>query len=299
MFHHALNWFLKRTHDPAQVSKLIKLVSDYPNWLGRAEKSIKVDTHYGFAINCDYTDYIGETIAQTGQWEPLVSRTIVACLALGETAIDVGANIGYDTLLMSKAVGADGFVLSFEPEPTNLRRLYANLWMNAVGNVAVQNIALSDAMGWGRLAPAGAGNFGHAHMRPLDGGARAVRIMTARLDSLLHLKEEEHIGLVKLDIEGFEYKALLGMRGVLRNVNHVIAEVDPEFLRQCGNSPAELFGLMSEYGFSSYCADPESDGRWRAGDSTYRPGKAFTSGNVPFDALFLRHASSAVKALIE
>ncbi len=279
--------------------RLVKLVDDYPNWLGGATRDVTVNTLYGFPICCDRTDYIGRTIIQTGQWEPLVSRTIAACLGKGEMAIDVGANIGYDTLLMSRMVGASGFVLSFEPDPANLRRLYANLWMNSVVNVAVQNIALSDAIGWGRLAPGGTGNFGHSHMRPVDGDADAVRIMTARLDALLQLENGARVGLVKLDIEGFEYKALLGMRGLLRDVNHVIVEVDHEFLRQCGSSAAELFDLMSEYGFSSYCADPESNGRWRASDFTYRPEKTFSSGHRPFDALFLRDATLPVSALIE
>src|SRR5262245_52722108 len=299
MLHLAFNWLLRRNRDRSHVSRLVRLVQNYPNWLKGVDREVVVNTHHGFPLRCDRGDYIGQIIIETGEWEPLVSRTISAAIDQGDVAIDIGANIGYDTLLMSRATGDRGLVLSFEPDPSNLRMLYDNLRLNAVRNVAVQNMALSDVTGWVELAADFSGNVGQAHLRPTAVSRNTRRIMAVRLDSLIQLVDGENIALVKLDIEGFEYKALRGMGDLLSRVRYVITEVDNEFLRECGSSAKQLFELMAQNGFSACCADPESSELWRKSGSDYRPKKTFTSGHAPFDVLFWRELGPKVRALIE
>src|SRR5205085_1712242 len=111
---------------------------------GRVDDEVLVPTDFGFSIYCSRRSGIGQTLITEGRWEGLLSRTILACLRPGDFAIDVGANIGYDTLLMSSAVGPDGLVLAFEPEPCNLALLLKNVARAPYPNIVVQSLALSD-----------------------------------------------------------------------------------------------------------------------------------------------------------
>lgn len=141
---------LKREMAHEKSIALVNFVNSHPNWFQSVDRRILVQTKFGFPIWCDRWDVIGQTIIATGQWEELVSRTILACLKPGDVGIDIGANMGYDTMLMSTAVGENGSVLAFEPDLQNLVALLQNIRHLEHDNVIVQSLALSDESG---LAP--------------------------------------------------------------------------------------------------------------------------------------------------
>ena len=74
-------------------------------------------TYFGARIYCDPRDLIQRMILHFGVWEPDVSRVIEQSLAPGDVFVDIGANIGYDTLLASSCVGPTGRVVSIEASP--------------------------------------------------------------------------------------------------------------------------------------------------------------------------------------
>ena len=291
-----MNTLLRSTTQRSKLQRWVRQIDNYPNWLGASERELLVETRHGFSIWCDRSDYIGRTIIDSGEWEPLVSRTIQACLQPGDLAIDVGANIGYDTLLMSTSVGQTGQVLSFEPNIDNLGRLIRNLQQSKASNVCVQSTALADSAGWGDMSLDG--EYGHANLRNDGGSKRTQKILTLDLDTLLSLDPARRIQLVKMDVEGFEYRVLQGMKGWLKRVDNVICEVQLQFLERCGASAQELFELMHAQGFSSWCAEAESNGSWVAGDHRFRPAKTYTSGMVGFDVLFSRGLTPPLRALV-
>lgn len=291
-----MNRLLRSTTQREKLQRWIRYIDNYPNWLGAASREVLVETRHEFSIWCDRSDYIGRTIIDSGEWEPLISRTIQACLRPGDLAIDVGANIGYDTLLMSTAVGTSGQVLAFEPNLDNLGRLIRNLQQSRVNNVCVQSTALSDRPGWGDMSLDG--EFGHANLRNDGQSKRTQKILTLDLDALLHLESGRRIQLVKMDVEGFEYKVLQGMKRWLAQVDNIICEVQLQFLERCGASAQALFELMLAHGFIAWCADPESDGKWVPGDEHFRPAKTFTSGMIGFDVLFCRNPTPQLRALM-
>src|SRR5207249_2412898 len=79
-----------------------------------------------------------------GMWEPHISRWIDERLSPGDTFIDVGANIGYYSLLAARRVGPTGSVVAIEPSPKTFRALEANLAQNRLKNVRTVNAAVSD-----------------------------------------------------------------------------------------------------------------------------------------------------------
>ena len=297
MFHvRVFNKLLRSTTQHDKLKKWVKYIDNYPNWLGQADREFLVKTLHGFDIYCDREDYIGRTLIETGEWEPLVSRSIGACLCGGDLAIDVGANIGYDSLLMSGAVGEHGQVLAFEPNMDNLFRLLHNIKVNKRTNICVQSIALSEDRGWGAISLDG--EYGHANLRNDGSSKRTQKILTLDLDRLLTVDNGQRIQLVKMDVEGFEHKVLLGMKSWLPRVDNVICEIQPHFLERCGSSAQHLFDLMRSHGFHSYCADMESNGKWVLGDHTFRPQKVNKAGLFGFDTLFCRSVKPALRELI-
>ena len=88
---------------------------------------------------------ISERIFKDGYWEPFETSILISSLREGHSFLDVGANIGYFTILAARLVGPGGFVYSFEPEPVNFRLMSKSLSQNKLSNqVKAMRIALSN-----------------------------------------------------------------------------------------------------------------------------------------------------------
>lgn len=140
-----------------------------------------------------------------GTYEPHIQRRIARDLRGGATFYDLGANVGFYSLLASQFVGV-GKVFAFEPLPDNVNYLRRHLVLNSVSNVTVLEVAISDQESLASFKTERTGAMGR-----LDGaGELSVRMTT--LDCLLDSKEIEPPDYIKMDIEGAEFKALLGAR---------------------------------------------------------------------------------------
>jgi FkbM family methyltransferase len=179
-----ISYLLRSNISRERKTAIINLVNCHPNWLYHVDKKISIDTNFGFKIWCDRWDVIGQTIIATGQWEGLLSRTITAALRPGDVAIDIGANIGYDTMLMSQAVGPTGSVHAFEPDLKNLTELIKNIANLDYNNVTIQSLALSDDIGMAKITVADQYNRGVSNLRPNEKGP-SQPIFATRLDRLL------------------------------------------------------------------------------------------------------------------
>jgi len=286
---------IERTAPGSIAARLSKAALDYPNWLASVRRNFLVPTRYGFSIWCDRAEHIGQHLIRDGQWEGLLSRTILACLEPGQVCIDIGANIGYDSMLMSRAVGTSGRVLAFEPDLKNLRSLLINLDLLPESNVITFGVALGDDWSSANIALANDLNRGQSNLRPDARGAYQP-ILIARLDDLVPANVFPSISLVKIDVEGFEYKVIRGMDRVIQRVNTVICEVVPSYLKQCGASAEMLFAKMNQSGFTSFCAPPGCDKRWIPSGSRF-PIAGQQAGQ--FDALFVRRMTPALESLVQ
>jgi FkbM family methyltransferase len=83
-------------------------------------------------------------ILHFGTWEPNITHVISGILQEGDVFVDVGANIGYHSLLGSKLVGSTGSVVAIEPVPDTFAMLLDNLRLNSCSNVRAVNVAVSD-----------------------------------------------------------------------------------------------------------------------------------------------------------
>lgn len=183
----------------------------------------------------------------------------IAQLKEGDVFIDVGANIGYYSILAGKRVGASGLVLAFEPSIRESARLVENLRLNHCGNVVFVSVALGSAPRISELhiAPThtGLNTFQvAASSAPAFSGAVTQRVLVPCFDHLVPpMLGERQVRLLKIDVEGAEMDVLLGMKDSLRRglFERILVEITPSFLEKFGHSKAALYELLESSGYSA------------------------------------------------
>jgi FkbM family methyltransferase len=176
-----------------------------------------------------------------GIYEPSLIRLIYTLLRPGEVAIDAGANIGYVTLHLSRAVGPTGAVHSFEPLPGNVQRIGDSMRDNACANVSVHAKAIGETKGTVNFY-AFSDEYGSWHalgsLRPLRRKHQIVTCDVVRLDDAI----QGPVRLIKIDVEGAEVGALLGAQRIIREHRpHIIVENNPQALAAFGHTVADIY----------------------------------------------------------
>lgn len=168
----------------------------------------------------------------------------------GGMYVDVGANFGWYTCLLSKFAGSAGQVFSVEPDSSNLELLRQNVAQNSLTNVTILPCAVSKEDGFLQLHKAPPTNPGmHSFVAqshtPERSGDQRIEMKT--LDGLLS-QTSGAINLLKMDIEGFEVNALLGARATLQRCKHLLIEYSPRFLKAGNQDVADFFSSIRDAG---------------------------------------------------
>lgn len=176
----------------------------------------------------------------------------------GMTVLEIGANIGFFTLLFSRLAGGAGRVISFEPDPGNFRLLEKNIEANACGNVVCVRKAVSDKTGAARLFRSEEHHGDHRIFDSSDGRG-SVEIEAAAIDDFLPAGAA--VDFIKLDVQGAEYAALLGMERTILTSGKLVmlCEFSPGLLIKAGAGPGEMLKKLAGYGFSLKYLDEETD----------------------------------------
>jgi FkbM family methyltransferase len=168
-----------------------------------------------------------------GMYEPMVVEIIAKTVKPGWVCADVGAFIGYYTLLLAKSVGATGKVIAFEPFPSNFQILCENIALNGYQNVVLENKAVMDK--------SQTVNFRSTVTKGLDHG---VSVMTGfgmyhavSLDDYWG-NRTDRLNFVKIDVEGAEAAVLKGMERVMRRDRPILLVELHAFDQQGENHPA-------------------------------------------------------------
>ena len=191
-----------------------------------------------------------------GGLEALTTEMFKKVVQEGDFVVDLGANIGYYTLLAARLVGRKGKVYAFEPEPINYRLLLKNIELNGYDNIVAMQKAVSNVAGKIRLFLDNKATGAHTIYQSDDGG-KFIEVESVTLDGFL--KEENHpINVIKMDIEGAEMAAFSGMDKVIRDNENLkmFVEFYPLTIRRAGNSPQEFARkLLEDYCFSVLAMD--------------------------------------------
>lgn len=229
-----------------------KVVGDYRN---EAPLLIDLGQYKQFVLPQD--ESIGKTIAEHHIWEPHVTSVMRNILQPGMTMIDMGANIGYFTLLASHQLGPAGRVIAFEPNHLNCNLIYMSSLINGFENIDIFPVAVGDG-------------YTPFVLDLQDGSNGAVSTEVSTSTSSIHLKEGlgdgvnhsyllhrkltctvllDHvladlpqIDVIKMDIEGSEYRALCGMKQLIQQHRPIIfSEFAPASLQGVSHVSGETY----------------------------------------------------------
>ena len=209
---------------------------------------IEVD---GLTIHYDASDPHFPLMLSRGEYESQTTAAIASVLAPGMTFLDLGAHVGYFTLLAARAVGPRGRVYAFEPEPRNYALLAKNVAANGFGQVTTVNkAAFSECCS---LALFHESRSASVYLRDADAAApRTTEAVT--MDAFFGELGWPAIDLIKMDIEGAESAALQGMRELSRRNPRLrlVVEFNLECLDAAGVEPDAFFDALTSCGFSRF-----------------------------------------------
>lgn len=227
-----------------------------------------------------------------GTWEPRLARALRRLLKSGDTCADVGANVGWYTLLLSALVGPGGRVFSFEPDPRAFAHLVENLSLNpGAQNVLLEPAAVGATVGEARLYLGDSDLYSSLFVK----SERTVHVAPrVTLDNYLFDRGVGNLEFVKCDAEGAELEVFRGAKATLGRDRPPILqlEVNPETAGAAGFHPRELLDWLAEaYGYHFYAVN-------RMGWLVHKPVEAVA--DTLSDVLALvpeRHGDRLVQAL--
>jgi FkbM family methyltransferase len=229
----------------------------------RQAKWVSTDVLGRFTMWLNLSDRYVSSGCLHDDWEPSETKFMASRLGAGDVVLDVGANIGWFSLVAARAIGKRGTVHAFEPRPDTVAMLKRTIADNDLREqVIVWELALADRWESSRLYwEKGTDNPGYSFLEPSNSALltefESVAVKSAVLDELL---PDIAPDLIKIDVEGAEPRALSGAKQAIRRRRPVIvSELYPNGLRDVsGVTCAQYIALLRELGYSCYLLE---DGR--------------------------------------
>ncbi len=197
-------------------------------------------------------DVITRHIYRFGVHEPDITRYLLREVRLraGDVALDVGANLGWYSLLLDRLAAPGADVFAFEPDPHSYALLTRNLARNDARYVRAFNLALGETSTVTTLHRYKSSNNGRHTLLDgsTSGGTVEVPVMPLTRFWAEQALGERPVRLMKVDVEGFEYFVLKGAGELLRRCAHIVLEYSPEALGIAGLDRGALLALLKGYG---------------------------------------------------
>ncbi len=192
-------------------------------------------------------------------FEPNTLYFIHDQLRPGQIVVDVGANIGYFSLLLASIVGSVGRVIAFEPGEFAFGLLQRNCDLNKFDWLEAYSIGLAEQSGVVTFnsGPPGMEVYNsisktHYQQTELPGSFQQVNIQVVAGDAWLQDHAVDHVDFMKIDVEGGEYAVLRGLKSMLQEhrITKLLIEVTEEMSYAFGYDPSDIITLLQSYGYN-------------------------------------------------
>jgi FkbM family methyltransferase len=202
-------------------------------------------------------------LLRKGVYEEETTAMLQRTLRPGMVFADVGANIGYFSVIAASLVGESGKVISFEPDPENAEFLRKNVALNGYGRiVSIEQSCLADRQGTVTLFRDATNRGNHSMARANVLRERgSVEVPCTTLDAYASLHGTKRIDIMKVDTQGAEGAILTGASGVLRSNPdiQIIVEYWPYGLANTGADPLAPLRFLRTEGFHFHSIDTKED----------------------------------------
>jgi len=215
-------------------------------WIPRS--GMRVTVVNGYRVELDLIDHI-QRMVFLGAYERWETAMVRRLLLPGMCFVDVGANIGYFTLLAARRVGPTGRVFAIEPSPYAADRLSQTIADNVIPQVRIERCGLGRRPGEVVLYDAAVGN--HTPSMLGDPGGHGLVVPVRTLDECIHEWKIDRIDLMKIDVEGYEPEVFAGAARALADgrVRAILCEFNAHWLARAGTSSGEVYRGLLNQGF--------------------------------------------------
>lgn len=217
-------------------NKIFKALAGLPAFKGKhrciglarklSQSPLVCRVKHGFLMELDSFDWAQLELLENRNTEPITMSLITETLREGDLFVDVGANIGFTSLVGREAVGGSGKVIAFEPQPYCCERLMRNWEINAYENIFLHVCAIGDVDGFIDFAQQPQTDKSKLSVVHKNSSNLKIkfRVPICTLDSIFSDAADQKIRLLKIDVEGYEISAFHGAKKVLSNIDNIIFE---------------------------------------------------------------------------
>lgn len=250
MFYKLLNVYTRNFSFPHWGLKYFLKVAKS---LGIADKAYKKRLHNIFYMLLNPTEHIQQQLFWYGCYEKELGDLLKKVLRPDDVFIDIGANIGYFSLL-SATIAPSAKVISFEPVKDLFKKMNENFSINDIRNIEGINAAVGEKNEERELYLSDPDNLGmSSFQQPENYSGRKEKVVVIVFDDWFKTSGLTKIDLIKLDIEGSELAALKGMRVVLEEQRPVlILEINPDTLSLFDLKPLDIYNYLYHLDFDGF-----------------------------------------------
>ena len=226
-------------------------------WTHRLNDRVSLAKLKGFSIYVQDEDAAVGQHVKRDKYEPNVTAVFRERVRPGMNVLDVGANIGYFTMLSASLVGSSGSVTAIEPNPESAKLLEASRRANSFDNVSVLQVAAGRELGLLVLH----GSYSNAMTSAIPDDAAAVitstTVPSVKIDDLI--PKDKKIDFVKIDVEGAEYNALLGASEMIKRCRPtIVSEFSPQTMPGIsGVDGRQYLRFLLDFGYTISVIQPD------------------------------------------
>ncbi|WP_019867368.1 FkbM family methyltransferase [Methylovulum miyakonense] len=203
---------------------------------------------------------IGKKMMITRSFESSETNALKKLIRKGDVCFDIGGNIGYYSLNMALLSSKEGKVFTFEPIKRNALVIELAAQLNALTNIIVENVAVSNSVGCVVLnIPEGDGAYAYLGS---SSDTEGLIVPTITIDNYFSKLELKQVDIIKVDVEGAEMLVLEGAMKLIGSNSPprvIMMELVDEYLSRFNSSVNDVLVLMGEYGYKPYYAINNGD----------------------------------------
>ncbi len=245
------NWYIKHFNFPKRGLKyflqFIKLINHKQDFIGKS--------FFDSKFYCNLNDHIEKYIFWYRAYEETESKWLLNTLSTPVTFIDIGANIGYYSILVAGQNGQNN-VYAFEPSAKNFERLTNNINLNKLQNIITVNKAIGNKNEAVKLYHTEDNNAGMHTLNAQNNIYETVQQII--LDEWVTQQNIGAINYIKMDIEGAEMQALQGMQHILTTQKPtLLIEIANEHLSRFNTNSAAIHAFLQQFGYVAKKINPD------------------------------------------
>ena len=229
----------------------------------------------GLACSINTKDIIGWCIFFFGEYEKGTNHVLAEYVKKGHVVLELGANLGSETLIVSRLVGSEGHVYGFEPNPYTFKRLQRNIEINGISNVDIYELAIGENNTeiYFNIYPENSSNPGMSSKYVENPCTKKINVKQVTIDSFMQQHNITKLDFLKLDIQGAEIDALNGARNTIAKYRPIIFAEAYSEEQVAHNHTQQMYDMLMAYGYKIFLIEDNNlislasgpvDGNWLA-----------------------------------